>query len=206
MIPVTDEFLDRMVQNAGSSPDDDYKWMSSKIERMDFSSGRVFYYPKLMEEPKPIMFQCLRCKQHYLHKKCDNCGGDEFKCGGKHHELGIYCTNCTIGFSSWDCTECGTINPASKTLYIVTKVNKKSDSTCFIATAAYGSMYAPELVILRQFRDRKLKQSCFGRLFVCTYEQISPPVANLISRHENARSFVRKIILLPIIKLLKMHQ
>ena len=62
---------------------------------------------------------------------------------------------------------------------------------CFIATAAYGSYLAPEVVVLRAFRDDCLLTSEAGRAFVDGYYRVSPPVAALISEHEMLKCAVR---------------
>ncbi|GAB4345865.1 MAG: hypothetical protein Kow0099_26560 [Candidatus Abyssubacteria bacterium] len=62
---------------------------------------------------------------------------------------------------------------------------------CFIATAAYGSANAHDVVIFREFRDRYLLTNLPGRLFVRAYYRFSPPMAEFISRHPNVRSAVR---------------
>lgn len=64
-------------------------------------------------------------------------------------------------------------------------------SKCFIATAAYGSEMAPEVEVLRQFRNQFLLTNTLGRFFVKTYYWISPPIANFIARHESIRTAVR---------------
>jgi len=70
--------------------------------------------------------------------------------------------------------------------------------TCFIATAAYGSLMEPHVKILREFRDRFLLESSIGKAFVNFYYKYSPPIANFITKHANLRSLVR-ISLLPIV-------
>lgn len=48
------------------------------------------------------------------------------------------------------------------------------ESPCFIATAAYGSSAAPEVVALRGFRDGLIISSASGRLFADAYYMFSP--------------------------------
>ena len=69
---------------------------------------------------------------------------------------------------------------------------------CFIATAAYGSLMAPHVKILRDFRDRILLQNSIGKGFVGLYYTYSPPIADFIAKHDSMRAFVR-ISLLPVV-------
>jgi hypothetical protein len=78
-----------------------------------------------------------------------------------------------------------------------------SSTKCFIATAAFGSPMAKDVVVLRNFRDKYLLTNKPGRVFVSTYYQASPPVANWIAGHDYARAFVR-VWLWPMIQLCKL--
>lgn len=73
---------------------------------------------------------------------------------------------------------------------------------CFIATAAYGTDTAEELDILREFRDTVLLSNRLGTGFVAFYYKTSPPLADLISRHEGLRTVVRVGFVDPIVKIL----
>ncbi len=62
---------------------------------------------------------------------------------------------------------------------------------CFIATAAFGSYMEPDVMVLRNFRDNYLMTNSAGRKFVDFYYKHSPPVADVIARHEGLRSVTR---------------
>jgi len=62
---------------------------------------------------------------------------------------------------------------------------------CFIATAAYGTSMAAEVVKLREFRDRHLLTNRAGRAFVRWYYGHSPSVADYIRQRKVARALVR---------------
>ena len=71
---------------------------------------------------------------------------------------------------------------------------KSPSSSCFIATAAFGSPLYPEVNDLRVWRDNSLLKTPSGRLFVSTYYRVSPPIAKLVTKHEILRNLVRKFI------------
>jgi len=68
---------------------------------------------------------------------------------------------------------------------------------CFIATASVGSSLHPKVQALRDFRDAHLLTNAPGRKFVELYYRYSPPVAELIARHQTLQ-LVARIILTPI--------
>jgi hypothetical protein len=70
----------------------------------------------------------------------------------------------------------------------------KATSRCFIATAAYDSSSATQVVVLREFRDDILIRSLFGRCFVRIYERLSPAIAVVVGRRSWLRTAVRVCI------------
>lgn len=82
---------------------------------------------------------------------------------------------------------------------------KKTDakSGCFIATATFGSTKSPEVIFLREFRDKVLIQSLHGRLFIDVYYRFSPYMARFIEKSGTLKYLVRTYFLYPLIRLLK---
>jgi hypothetical protein len=73
-----------------------------------------------------------------------------------------------------------------------------SSARCFIATAAFGSTMAPDVLTLRQFRDKWLLSNTPGQAFVSVYYNVSPPIADFIAKHEGLR-MVTRIALAPVV-------
>ncbi len=67
-------------------------------------------------------------------------------------------------------------------------------SNCFIATAVYGSDTAPEVVVLRRFRDEHLAGTYAGRKAVALYNRISPPVARYLEPRPTLRMLARCLL------------
>jgi Fibronectin type III domain/Periplasmic copper-binding protein (NosD) len=62
---------------------------------------------------------------------------------------------------------------------------------CFIATAAYGSPWEPQVRILRAFRDEYLEHYDWGRHFIAWYYHHSPPWAQYLNEHVGLKPAVR---------------
>jgi len=81
----------------------------------------------------------------------------------------------------------------------IAKLEEKQGG-CFIATAVYGSYYAPEVLVLRQFRDKVLSKFFWGRVFIKLYYAISPFIAERLDQCQSVKKILRNLILNPIIK------
>jgi len=69
---------------------------------------------------------------------------------------------------------------------------------CFVATAVYGSPMAPEVQVLRDFRDEVLCRTELGRALIWLYVRIGPLGARALERRPGLKPFVRRAILSPL--------
>lgn len=69
---------------------------------------------------------------------------------------------------------------------------KSSGGGCYIATAVYGSYDAPEVMVLRHYRDTVLAETWYGRAFIKAYYLCSPPIANWLKDATRINSVVRR--------------
>lgn len=65
---------------------------------------------------------------------------------------------------------------------------------CFIATAAYGSIMAGDVVTLRHFRDQYLLTNPPGQWFVENYYRYSPPIANELAKSPLMKAVTRGLL------------
>jgi hypothetical protein len=70
-------------------------------------------------------------------------------------------------------------------------------SCCFIATACYGSAFAPEVIALQRFRDQGLMRTAAGERLVRLYYRVSPPLAEWLKRHRWTCRLVRVVAIAP---------
>ena len=78
-----------------------------------------------------------------------------------------------------------------KTFLISSKAQR---TRCFIATAAFETSTAPEVIELRYFRDHYLKTNSFGRKAVYFYYKCSPRLACFLDQQNWLKPSVRAIL------------
>ena len=74
---------------------------------------------------------------------------------------------------------------------------------CFIATAVYQSPYAPEVLMLKKFRDEFLLPNDLGRLFVSLYCRASPALVSVIANNRLLQRLTKLFILEPILRIIR---
>ena len=72
---------------------------------------------------------------------------------------------------------------------------------CFIATAAFGTPFAEEINVLRNWRDDWLLKNRPGVIFVSFYYKLSPPIAENIEQSNTKKLLMQKLIS-PFVKIL----
>lgn len=98
-------------------------------------------------------------------------------------------TNYYLGIRAYD--ECMNEGDLSVLHVLTPQVEAGEVDACFIATAAYGSMFQEEVALLRGFRDKYLKRSALGEILVEGYYTVGPALARLIAPSEIARRTAR---------------
>lgn len=85
------------------------------------------------------------------------------------------------------------------------KHNKTKFEGCFVATICYGDYNAPEVLLLREFRDNVLLNYVIGKIFVRLYYLFSPGLSVFINKSMILKSITKKYFLNVIIKLLSKY-
>jgi hypothetical protein len=140
--------------------------------------------------------------QYYL--RCRNCGAFTrlHECPNCHWGYlmrnGYSIKKCVCGFDItnhvWVCTKCWEKNTWINDRFVHRTEKKKDDEGCFIATACFGSYGSPEVIILRQYRDRVLQRTKLGEKVICLYYMVSPHVARYISQHQHIKKLVKYLL------------
>ena len=97
---------------------------------------------------------------------------------------------------------CHSTGPLSVYSFATPEAPVGSVDACFIATAAYGSLMANDVGLLRQFRDVVLRNSVLGELAVEGYYTFGPAIAGMIGESDLLRATTRDL-LAPIVERVK---
>jgi hypothetical protein len=84
----------------------------------------------------------------------------------------------------------------------IDSTGSQDKTSCFIATAAYGSFMHSDVMALRQLRDDYLLKNHLGRELVSLYYEHSPALADFIARHDALRLAAR-VALKPVVYLVE---
>ncbi len=109
-------------------------------------------------------------------------------------------TDYWVGVRAYD----GCHNAGAVAIVHVTTTQRVSGAVdaCFVATAAYGSLMANDVELLRRFRDVALETNALGELAVETYYTFGPAVAGIIGESNLTRATARAA-LAPVVALVR---
>lgn len=81
--------------------------------------------------------------------------------------------------------------------YISGDVNPKTGKAnvpqqgCYVATSIYGSYNAPEVLVLRNYRDNILSKTVLGKAFIFFYYKTSPSFVRLTKNMDRLNLFIK---------------
>jgi hypothetical protein len=109
-------------------------------------------------------------------------------------------TDYWVGIRAYD----GCHNTGDLAIVQVTTADRVSGTVdaCFVATAAYGSILANDVELLRHFRDTWLQSNVIGELGVEAYYTFGPAIAGVVGESDLLRATARDL-LSPIIRVIK---
>lgn len=67
-------------------------------------------------------------------------------------------------------------------------------SSCYVATAAYGTAWCHEIQVLREWREISLKNCRTGKWFLQVYDILGPVLANMVTRSAVVKTLSRLFI------------
>ena len=94
-----------------------------------------------------------------------------------------------VGVRAYDA--CQNLGPLTVVKFTTTDAPVGQVDACFIATAAYGSLMANDVVMLRGFRDAYLRSNVLGEIATEAYYTFGPAIADTIAGSELLRTTTR---------------
>jgi hypothetical protein len=101
-------------------------------------------------------------------------------------------TDYTVAVRAYD--DCHNTSQVTTATFSTSLRRSGEVDACFIATAAYGSLLANDVDLLRRFRDGILKRSVLGELAVETYYTFGPSVAGVVGESDLLRATARDLL------------
>jgi len=101
-------------------------------------------------------------------------------------------TTYSIGIRAYD--NCSNTGPLAVVAATTLPRSVGEVDACFIATAAYGSLLANDVEMLRRFRDLAMKHSVLGELAVETYYTFGPAAAGVVGESDLLRWSAREVL------------
>jgi len=80
---------------------------------------------------------------------------------------------------------------------------KGKKGPCFIATSIYGSPDAPDVLLLKDYRDLYLSKKILGKWMIKKYYKFSPYLADILKKSKLLMKVTEVMIVKPIIRLIK---
>jgi hypothetical protein len=147
-------------------------------------NGEITWDPSIPDHDLP--------NSYYLSSKPDFFGGIQWPPLGGDKPLGEGTIPAKVRFDS------GSPIPDSSGSSPVFLSSGGGGGGCLIATAAYGSPMANQIMPLRELRDEYLQRTFLGRSLITIYRRWSPEMAQEITQNPCLRSMT-KIALYPIV-------
>ena len=104
----------------------------------------------------------------------------------------LFETDYSVGIRAFD--NCGNRGPLAVVSFSTATRQAGEVDACFVATAAYGTLLANDVDMLRRFRDGMLRRSVFGELAVEAYYTFGPAVAGVTGESDLLRASARRVL------------
>jgi len=155
--------------------DEEYDWS------VDESSPDMYFLGGICQNAKALQF--IKDKGYINMGICPFCGEEPIT------NRYSFTSSLNRNITFYVCKSCKTQGEKNSIHHPRNKTN------CYIATACYGSLYAPEVIKFREYRDTVLLKSFLGMLFIRIYHVLSPTIAQWLKKKTNINRLIKEIIL-----------